>query len=130
CGISSVISVAPATRAESTPLPKPPTQKNGIGRYSLVSEAMQRLANPDRTAPSAPPCEWTTPLGAPLLPEVNMMTIGSLGVTVAASASTIERFDSAADTSGNRSAAQTWRNAGRSGCCSVADRSGTPRVDR
>ena len=57
CGISSVISVAPATSAESTPLPKPPTQKNGIGRYSRVSESMQRLANPDRTAPSALPCE-------------------------------------------------------------------------
>ena len=30
------------------------------------------------------------PLGAPLLPDVNMMTNGSLGVTVAASASTIK----------------------------------------
>ena len=93
CGIFSVINVAPATSVDSTPLPKPPTQKKGIGRYRRVSESIQRLANPDRTAPSALPCECTTPLGGPLLPDVNMMTIGSLGVTVAVTASTIEPPD-------------------------------------
>ena len=81
-------SVAPASRADSTPLPKPPTQKNGIGRYSRVSASMQRAARPDRTAASALPCEWITPFGGPLLPEVNMMTSVSLGVTAAATAST------------------------------------------
>ena len=52
---------------------------------------MQRAAKPERTAPNALPCECMTPLGAPLLPEVNMMTSGSLGVTVAVMASTIRR---------------------------------------
>ena len=89
CGISSVTSVAPASRADSTPLPKPPTQKNGIGRYKRVSASMQRAVRPDRTAASALPCEWMTPFGGPLLPEVNMMTSVSLGVTAAAIASTI-----------------------------------------
>src|ERR1700757_589645 len=70
-------------------------------RYSRVSESMQRLAKPAETAPSALPCEWMTPLGGPLLPEVNMMTIGSLGVTVAASASTIAEVDSRALGSAN-----------------------------
>ena len=79
CGISSVISVAPASSADRMPLPKPPTQKNGIGRYSRVSASMHRAARPDRTAPSALPCEWMTPFGGPLLPEVNMMTRVSAG---------------------------------------------------
>jgi hypothetical protein len=87
-GIASVTSVAPASRADSTPLPKPPTQKNGIGRYSRVSASMQRAARPDRTAASALPCEWITLFGGPLLPEVNMMTSVSLGVTADATAST------------------------------------------
>ena len=64
------LAVAPARRADSIPLPNPPTQKNGIGRYRRLSEVMQRAAKPDRTAPNALPCEWMTPLGAPLLPEV------------------------------------------------------------
>ena len=89
CGISSVTRVAPASSADSIPLPKPPTQKNGIGRYSRVSEVMQRAASPDRTAPNALPWECMTPLGAPLLPEVNMMTSGSAAVTVSVMASTI-----------------------------------------
>ena len=43
---------------------------------------MHRAASPDRTAPKALPCECMTPLGGPLLPEVNMMTSGSAAVTV------------------------------------------------
>jgi len=67
-----VTSVAPASSTDRMPLPKPPTQKNGMGRYSRVSAPMHRASSPDRTAPSALPCEWMTPLGGPLLPEVNM----------------------------------------------------------
>ncbi len=109
CGISSVTRVAPASSADSIPLPKPPTQKNGIGRYSRVSEVMQRAARPDCTAPNALPWECTTPLGAPLLPEVNMMTSGSAAVTVSVMASTIRRARSLAAAWSSRSTVQTWR---------------------
>ena len=118
-GIASVTSVAPASRADSTPLPKPPTQKNGIGRYSRVSASMQRAARPDRTAASALPCEWITPFGGPLLPEVNMMTSVSLGVTAAVIAS----ITGPACGLTNRSGAQTCCNAGSSGVFTTSARS-------
>ena len=95
-GTSSVTRVAPASSADRIPLPKPPTQKNGIGRYSRVSDVMHRAASPDRTAPKALPCECMTPLGGPLLPEVNTMSSGSASVTVSHSASTIPRAGSPA----------------------------------
>jgi hypothetical protein len=52
-GEGSVTSVAAASSAESTPLPKPPTQKKGIGRYSRVPAPIQRGPRLDRTAPRA-----------------------------------------------------------------------------
>ena len=52
---------------------------------------MHRAARPERTAPSALPCEWMTPLGGPLLPDVNMIASVSLGVTVSATLSTTAR---------------------------------------
>ncbi len=96
------------------PLPKPPTQKKGIGRYRRVSPVMQRAARPDCTAPNALPWEWMTPLGDPLLPEVNMITNGSAGVTVAVMASMRSRADSLAKALSSRSAGQTSRSAGSS----------------
>ncbi len=113
-GTSSVTRVAPASNADSIPLPKPPTQKKGIGRYRRVSTVMQRAASPDRTAPSALPWECTTPLGGPLLPEVNMMTSGSAGATAPAIASTTRRARSAGVARVSRSAGQTSRSAGSS----------------
>lgn len=89
------------------PLPKPPTQKNGIGRYRRVPELMQRAASPDCTAPNALPWECTTPLGVPLLPEVNMMTNGSAAVTVSVMASTICRARSLAGALSSSSIDQT-----------------------
>ena len=94
------------------PLPKPPTQKNGIGRYRRVSASMHRAARPDCTARSALPCEWMTPFGGPLLPDVNMMTRLSAAVTVAVIASTVPVV--AAVACGNWSGVQTARSAGSS----------------
>ena len=111
----SVTRVAPASSADSIPLPNPPTQKNGIGRYRRVSESMQRAARPDCTAPNALPWEWMTPLGEPLLPEVNMMTSGSLGVTVSVSASTMAAgpFALRERRRAGRSASKLWRQRGQ-----------------
>lgn len=75
---------------------------------------MQRAASPDRTAPSALPWECTTPLGEPLLPEVNMMTSGSAGATVSVIASMIRRARSLAAALSSRSVDQTCCNAGSS----------------
>ncbi len=113
-GTSSVTRVAPAASADSIPPPRPPTQKNGIGRYRRVSAVIQRAASPDRTAPSALACECTTPLGAPLLPEVKTMTRGSAAVTVSVMASTIRRARSPAVAWASRSATQTCCKAGSS----------------
>ena len=93
------------------PLPKPPTQKNGIGRYRRVSASMHRGERPDSTAASALPCEWMTPFGGPLLPEVNMMTRVSAAVTVAVAASTVPAVAAAC---GSWSGVQTPRSAGNS----------------
>ena len=114
-GIASVTNVAPATSTVSRPVPNPPTQKNGIGIYSLVSASMRRADKPARTAVSALPCEWITPFGGPLLPEVNITSMGSAGTTAPASAST----SAAAVADGSSSASQISRKATRfasSGC--------------
>jgi hypothetical protein len=71
---------------------------------------MQRAASPDRTAPSALPCEWITPFGGPLLPDVNMMAGVSLAVTVSVIASVM----TLPWTRSSRSGVHTSRSAGRS----------------
>ena len=66
------------------------------------------------TAPSALPWECRTPLGDPLLPEVNMMTSGSAGVTVSAMASMTRRAPALTGALSSSSIDQTRCNAGSS----------------
>ena len=87
----AVIRVMPAIKVDSRPVPRPPTQKNGIGMYRRSPCCMHRVSRPAAVAPSAPPWVWMTALGVPLLPEVKMMTNRSAAVTVSAMASTIPR---------------------------------------
>ena len=50
-GCASLTSVAPATSTESRPVPKPPTQKKGIGMYRRSSPVTHRASRPASVAP-------------------------------------------------------------------------------
>ena len=80
---ASGIMVAPALTAARMPAFNPNMWKYGLTIRYRSSASSSVMATQSAATRVVPPWVWTTPLGVPVVPEVNRMSQGSSGVTAA-----------------------------------------------
>ena len=94
-----------------------PPRRTASGCRAARRGRSQRASRPAAVARRAPPCVWITPLGAPRLPEVNMIARSSAGRTRASIAATSSGRPAP---SAELVVGQTWRSDGARGDAAVA----------